>query len=68
MNEPAWTTNLIDGVAYNCTIIERTECPSFGFDGVCAQIFSATSFWTKRVMEIGGFFCVRKCVMSGEVM
>lgn len=47
---------------------ERTECPSFGFEGVPAQIFSATSFWTRRVREIGGFFNFKKCVISGEVM
>lgn len=30
--------------------------------------FSATSFCTNNVRDDGAFFCVMKCVMSGEVM
>ena len=36
--------------------------------GGFVQIFSATSFWTRRVVDAGGLVAVRKWVMSGEVM
>jgi len=31
-------------------------------------IFSATSFWTSRVKDVGGLGFVRKWVMRGDVM
>lgn len=32
------------------------------------QIFSATSFWTRRVRDLGGLGRWRKWLMMGEVM
>jgi len=32
------------------------------------MIFSATSFWTKSVIDVGGFFWVRNAVIKGDVM
>lgn len=57
----AGTWNARVGFVYSWTWRERIEC-------FFAQMRSATSFWTRRVVEVGGLFAVRKWVMSGEVM
>jgi len=64
----AGTPNARCGFAYSWVWIERIDCLRFGCDGVWAQIFSATSFWTRSVRDFGGFALVRKWVIRGDVM
>ena len=58
----AGTRNAKVGSAYNWIWSARID------SGGSVTIFSATSFWIRRVVETGGFSVVRKWVMSGEVM